>query len=124
MNTITITVDTITLSAELNDSPTAQAIWDALPLTGTANVWGDEIYFGIPVDLKAEPDAPEEVDVGTLAYWPPGNAFCIFYGSTPASNGSQPRAASPVNVFGRVLDDATQLRGTNSSAPVRIERAQ
>lgn len=124
MNTITISVDNISLTAELNDTPTAQAIWDALPLSAAANVWGDEIYFGIPVQLDEAPDARADVEVGTLAYWPPGNAFCIFYGRTPASSDSQPRAASPVNIFGRILDDATQLRGTRSGVTVRIERSE
>lgn len=123
MKQITIKTDTLTLRAELNESPTAQEIWDALPLAARANVWGDEIYFGIPVELDEAPDAESEVPVGTLAYWPPGNAFCIFYGRTPASSGEQPQAASPVNIFGRVLDDATQLRGTRSGAAITIEAA-
>lgn len=118
--TITITAGSVTLTAELNDSPTAQAIWDALPITGSANIWGDEIYFGIPVSLGEEADAEADVEVGTLAYWPPGNAFCIFWGPTPASSGSQPRAASPVNVFGHVDGDATQFGQVRNGEAVEI----
>ena len=80
MTKITITAGDISMTAELNDSPTAQAILQALPLENKANIWGDEIYFSIPVQVDEEPNAKAEVEVGTLAYWPPGNAFCIFYG--------------------------------------------
>ena len=76
--------------ATLNDSSSAQAIWDALPLEGSANVWGDEIYFRIPVSL-AEDEAQEVVELGDLGYWPPGNAFCIFFGPTPMSQGNEIR---------------------------------
>lgn len=120
---ITITVDNITLRATLNDSPAARQIGDALPITGKANVWGDEIYFGIPLAMDEAADAKAEVEVGALAFWPPGNAFCIFYGPTPVSKGKEPRAYSPVNVFGHIEGDATQLRGTRSGAAVQIERA-
>lgn len=118
--TITITAGSVTLTAELNDSPTARAIWDALPITGSANIWGDEIYFGIPVSLDEEDDAEADVEVGALAYWPPGNAFCIFWGPTPASSGSQPRAASPVNVFGQVNGDATKFGQVRNGEAVEI----
>ena len=85
MPQITITVSEITLPATLNDSPTARQIATHLPLRGAANVWGDEIYFEIPVQATEAADAVEEVEIGTLAYWPPGNAFCIFYGKTPVN---------------------------------------
>ena len=119
---IRITVGKITAEAVLNDSQTAAAVWDALPLSIAGQTWGDEIYFGIPV--KARPEAAREVvDVGDLAYWPPGSAFCIFYGPTPASQGEEIRPASPVNVFGRVLGDPTVFKPVRSGATVRVERA-
>lgn len=70
-------------------------LWDALPIEGQANLWGEEIYFKIPVSAQQEPDAREEVEVGTLAYWPAGSAFCIFFGPTPASTGERPKAYKP-----------------------------
>ena len=82
---IIISAGDVSLPAELDDKPTAQQIWEALPIEGRANVWGDEIYFGIPVKAEQEPDARDEVEVGELGYWPPGSAFCIFFGPTPAS---------------------------------------
>jgi hypothetical protein len=124
MTTITITAGDVSLPATLNDSPTAQQIWDSLPIEGRANVWGDEIYFGIPVKAGEEPDARAEVEVGELCYWPPGNAFCIFFGPTPASIDERPRAASPVNILGRVLGDATSFRGVRGGTPVKIERRE
>ena len=123
MRKITITAASITLTAELNDSPTADAIWNALPITGSANIWGDEIYFRIPVKLKEDAQARAEVAIGELGYWPPGNAFCIFFGRTPASTDEQPRAASPVNIVGCVLGDATQFRKVKAGVMVQIERA-
>jgi len=122
MNKITIAVGSLALEAELNDRPTAKQVWNALPIEGTANTWGDEIYFEIPVKAEQEPDARAEVEVGELGYWPLGNAFCIFFGPTPASDGDQPRAYSPVNILGRVLGDATLLRGVRGGSRVRLSR--
>jgi len=65
--------------AKCDTSETASAIWDALPIEARGNTWGDEIYFSIPVDVKAEKDARDVVSVGELGYWPPGTAFCIFW---------------------------------------------
>ena len=117
---ISIKADDITLTAQLNDTPTARAIADGLPIEGNANVWGDEIYFEIPITIPLAGDAMEEVDVGTLAYWPTGNALCIFFGPTPVSTGEKPRAYSPVNVFGNVIDDATVLKKITSGTMVSI----
>ena len=110
--------------AEFTDenSVTARAIWDALPLEAKANTWGDEIYFSIPVEVGAE-NPREVVGMGDLGYWPPGSAFCIFFGPTPMSRGDEIRPASPVNVFGRVEGDARVFKSVASGDPVRIERA-
>jgi len=110
--------------AELTgESPdTAQAIWDALPLEARASTWGDEIYFSIPVNVDAE-EPREVVEMGDLGYWPPGSAFCIFFGPTPASRGDEIRPASPVNVFGRVEGDPRVFTSVASGDPVRLERA-
>jgi len=121
MKTISITAGKVSLRAELNEGPTAEKIWQALPIEAKANTWGDEIYFGIPVRAEEEPGAKEDVEVGQLGYWPPGNAFCIFFGPTPASSGATPRAASPVNLLGRVLGDAKELRKVRDGETVRLE---
>ena len=102
MSKITIQIANHTLKAKLYDTPTAQAILDAIPFESTVNSWGDEIYFRVPVHIKLEPDAREVVSIGDLAYWPTMPAFCIFFGPTPVSTGKEPRAASRVNVFGKL----------------------
>ncbi len=117
---ISIKVDDIALTAELNDTPTARAIAGGLPIEGNANVWGDEIYFEIPIALPLADDAVKEVDVGTLAYWPTGSALCIFFGPTPVSTGEKPRAYSPVNVFGKIIGDATILKKVAGGTPVNV----
>ncbi|MGC8878457.1 MAG: cyclophilin-like fold protein [Anaerolineae bacterium] len=122
MNRITITAGNVSLPAELNDSPTAKLIWDALPIEGRANRWGDEIYFEIPVKTGQAPDAREEVAVGELGYWPVGHAFCIFFGPTPVSTDDRPRAYSPVNIVGRVIGDATLFRSVKSGAKVVLSK--
>ena len=120
MQKIVIQVGKLTLQAKLNESETAKQIAAALPIRASANVWGDEIYFGIPIDADEADDARADVEVGTLAYWPPGNAFCIFYGPTPVSTGAEPRAASPVNIVGHVVGDVLQLRGTQNGARIEL----
>lgn len=124
MNRITISAGSVTVEAELNESPTAQRIWNALPIEGRANTWGDEIYFEIPVVADQEPDARARVEVGDLGYWPVGHAFCIFFGPTPVSTDERPRAYSPVNILGHVSGDVTLFRAVQSSTTVRISRAE
>ena len=124
MQKICISVGNLIVEAQMLDTPTANEILEALPIESTANVWGDEIYFDIPLRLAQEPEASADVEVGDLAYWPAGPAFCIFFGPTPISTGDQPRAFSPVNVFGRVLGDARQLKGAASGATVTVTKIE
>jgi uncharacterized protein len=119
---IRITAGTVSVEAVLNDSPTATRIWEALPIAARGNTWGDEIYFSIPVEAKAERDARDIVAIGELGYWPPGTAFCIFFGRTPASTDDRPRAASPVNILGSVDGDATAFRTVSSGTKVTLDR--
>jgi hypothetical protein len=111
----------ISATATLDGSRTAQAIWDALPIEAAADTWGDEIYFTVPVSLE-EDEARDVVGLGDLGYWPPGRAFCIFFGPTPASRGGEIRPASPVNVFGRVDGDPTVFTAVRAGAQIRLER--
>ncbi|GAI82984.1 unnamed protein product [marine sediment metagenome] len=120
---ITIIIKDVKMSAELNDSNTAQKIWDALPIEGSANTWGDEIYFSIPVNVGLE-KAKAVVSEGDLGYWPPGTAFCIFFGLTPASQGDEIRPASPVNVFGKIIGDPKVFKKVSSGAKIIIEKSE
>jgi uncharacterized protein len=123
MRTITITAGKVSAAATLDGGRTADAVWAALPLEARAGTWGDEIYFEIPVECASE--SPREVvEMGDLGYWPPGSAFCIFFGPTPASRGGEIRPASAVNVFGRVQGDATVFKAVRSGTTVKIERAK
>jgi len=123
MRKIKIKAGDVEMLAELYDTKTAELIWNALPIKGRANRWGEEIYFSIPVSTGEE-DAKEVVEVGDLGYWPPGNAFCIFFGRTPASIGDEVRPASPVNVFGRLLGDAKEFDKVSSGEEVIIEKVE
>ena len=118
-----ITAGSVSALATLDDSRTARAIWDALPIEAEAETWGDEIYFSIAVTL-AEDGARAVVEPGDLGYWPPGRAFCIFFGLTPASRKGEVRPASPVNVFGRVDGDATVFKKVRTGTLVRLERVE
>ncbi len=119
---IKIRVGDVELEAELNDTETARKVGEALPIESGFNTWGDEIYFAIPVDAGPE-DGRETVALGDLGYWPPGKAFCIFYGTTPASQGDEIRPASPVNVIGRVIGDVEALKTASGADRVAIEEA-
>ena len=111
----------VVVQAQLNDTKAAQAISDALPISSPGNTWGDEIYSRIPVDVYSR-DLKEVVDFGGVAFWPPGNAFCILFGPTSASRGDEIRAASGVAVVGRIIEGAVRLREVSSGTNVTIER--
>ena len=118
---IKVTAGEVEVYGELNETGTANLIWDSLPIESRISTWGDEVYFSIPVRTELEESAREVVDLGDLGYWPPGNAFCIFFGPTPDSRGDEIRPASAVNVFGKVLGDPKVLKGLRSRTTVRVE---
>ena len=118
---IRIEVGSIEAIAELNDTRTAQAIWEALPIKGQVNLWGEEIYFSISLSLKLE-GGQKLVNIGDLGYWPQGRAFCIFFGPTPISGGGKIRPASAVTVFGRVTSDTTVFKQVASGTEITAER--
>jgi hypothetical protein len=120
---IRILVSNLKIEAELNESKTAQMIWEALPIEAKANLWGEEIYFSIPVKTGQEKGAREVVSLGELGYWPPGHAFCIFFGPTPASRGDEIRAASAVNIIGKVLSDPKAFLKVKDGAKIILEKA-
>ena len=117
---IKINAGNLSIDATLNQSDMAEQIWNSLPLSGTANIWGDEIYFGIPVTAIEHSGTSDLVSSGDIAFWPPGNAFCIFFGRTPASTDDEPRAASAVNVFGHISGDEKLFRGVSGGTEINI----
>jgi len=120
---IRILVSDLKVEAELNESKTAQLIWEALPMEAETNLWGEEIYFAIPVKTGLEKGSREVVFAGELGYWPTGHAFCIFFGPTPASRGDEIRAASAVNVIGKVLSDSKVFLKVKDGTKITLEKA-
>jgi hypothetical protein len=120
---IKIQAGPVNAEAELNDTETAKAIWSGLPIKGSANIWGEEIYFEIPIRHPLEL-GQETVQAGDLGYWPPGRAFCIFFGPTPASKGDEIRPASPVTVIGHLRGNPQTFKHVRDGARVIIARRE
>ena len=121
---IRITCDYFELHADLKDTPTARAIYASLPIEATVQKWGGEVYFRIAVDMPLDETAQEELEPGTLAYWPTGQAFCIFFGQTPASKNSEPRAYSPVNIVGTIQGNINPLNQLWDGDSIKINKKQ
>lgn len=122
MRRISFVFGSISLEAELLETPTAAAIWDALPIEAAVSTWGDEVYFDCGVSLAEEPDARTLMNPGDIAYWPPGDAIAIGFGRTPASRGDEIRLASEANVWARAMGDVKTLKPVRSGSRVRIVR--
>ena len=121
---VRINVGNIKLYSELNDTNTAVKVYNALPFQGEGVLWGHELYFAMPIEVELASDAREVMAVGELAFWPPGNAFCIFFGPTPVSLSNEPRAASPVNPIGQILEGAEKLSEIKSNKEVLLEKTE
>ncbi len=118
---LTIRGEEADLKVDLGEGPTAEEIWGRLPLEGSANFWGDEIYFEIPVSVGPEDEAREAVEVGDVCYWPQGEALCIFFGPTPASTDENPKAASPVTVVGRISEGLDNVDRIKMGETLKVE---
>lgn len=120
MHRIRIRIGNRTFRGTLNETLTARLLWEAMPFYSDAARWGDEIYFASPVHGARQDPVTSDVSVGDLAFWPPGNAFCIFFGPTPGSNGA-PRPLSPLVLIGRIEAAPEELRRVRDGEPVRVE---
>jgi len=119
---IIISTENLRMEAILAEGSSADIFWNTLPITGQVNTWGDEIYFNVNLQMPLDDDASDIVESGDIAFWPPGSAFCIFFGRTPASLGDEVRAASAVNVLGKIDGDEREFRSVPSGEEVRLEQ--
>ena len=123
MRRIKMTIGSVVLEAELFTTPTADAIWNALPFDSKAQTWGEEVYFSTPVSVKREADARDVVQAGELAFWVEGDCIAIGFGRTPVSRGNEIRLAAPTNIWGKALADVKQLKSVKAGATIEVERA-
>ena len=119
-NRICIKAGDVAVIAEINHTETAKAVWNSLPINASSSTWGDEIYFSTSVDMDLE-QGQDIVEMGDMGCWPPGQAFCIFFGQTPASKDNEIRPASAVTVIGKIQGDVNLLKQVESGDSIVIE---
>ena len=122
MRKLRMTIGSVEITAEVFDTPTADAIYDSLPFTSTARTWGEEVYFATPVAVAKEADAKAVVEAGELAFWVEGDSIAIGFGPTPISAGDEIRLAAPTNIWGRAVDDVRALNAVKDGDSIRVER--
>ncbi len=122
MRKIKIIISELERYAVLNDSPMAEALWSSLPIQGQANKWGDEIYFSISVK-EAQGERKSVVEEGDIAFWPPGRAFCLFFGPTPTSTEREIRPASEVILLGKIEGALAEFKKIKDDETVQLQKA-
>ena len=121
MRKLKMTIGTVSITAELFETPTADALYNSAPFSSSAQTWGDEVYFSTPVQADLEADAKAVVEAGELAFWVEGDSIAIGFGPTPISEGDEIRLAAPTNIWGRAVEDVRDLRNVASGASITVE---
>ncbi len=124
MRKLKMIIGDVEITAELFDTPTADALYAAAPFISSASTWGEEVYFGTPVSLDRETDARAVVEAGELAFWIEGSSIAIGFGPTPISRGDEIRLAAPTNIWGRAVEDVRTLASVRSGAAIRVEKVE
>lgn len=123
MRRMKMTIGSVVLEAKLFNTPTADAVWAALPFESKAQTWGEEVCFSTPVSVEREPDARDVVQAGELAFWVEGDCIAIGFGRTPISRGNEIRLAAPTNIWANALGDVKQLKHVKTGAAIKVEKA-
>ncbi|MEO1720280.1 MAG: cyclophilin-like fold protein [Pseudomonadota bacterium] len=119
---VLIAAGDVTLSATLRDTPTADAIWDALPISGRVMTWGCEIYFSTSLSISRDADAKSVMEPGEIAFWPDGSAIAVGFGPTPISQADEIRLASPSNVWADADGDVRMFETVSAGEDVSVTR--
>lgn len=122
MREIIIESGAVAIRARLLETQTADILWRALPLHSTAEIWGEEVHFDVPIESYLESGAKALVSVGEIAFLPDGDAISVPYGRTPISKPGEVRLWSPGNVFAVALDDVTRLRVVHVGSQISMVR--
>ena len=122
MRRLKLTIGPVTLTADLLDTPTAQALYAKAPFTSRAQRWGEEVYFATPVSASRERGARAVVEPGELAFWVEGDSIAIGFGRTPVSRGDEIRLAAATNIWGRAAEDVRRLAVVKEGDPIKVER--
>ena len=122
MRQLKLAIGAVTLTANLRNTATADALYAAVPFTARASTWGEEVYFRTPVQVDLEADARDVVEAGELAFWVEGDAIAIGFGRTPVSRGDEIRLAAPTNIWGDAVEDVRDLAGVGEGAEISVTR--
>ena len=120
---VVITAGRVSIRALLLDTPTADRVWQALPIHSTAETWGESLHFETPVETGRDRTARLNAVPGDICFWSEDDRVIIGFGPTPISRPAEIRLPRPCNVFARSLDDVRALAAVTPGEKVSMVRA-